>query len=619
MATAVEQLLVRLDATSEQLRREVAKADSTVADFARKTDRHTKAVDAAMGRLNRSAGVATKALGAFGVALSVGALTSFAKSNVAAADSLVKTADRLGVTIEALQEYRFAAERSGVATNDADKALEQFTRRLGQAQAGTGTFLPVLTKAGIALRDAAGHARTSEEVLAEFADAMAAAATPAERMRLATEAFGRSGAGMVNVLRGGSAGLADFARQANDAGVVLGGDLARRAEELNDRIAILGERAATAGQAFTLAMAPALESAIGVFERLSMAVANAAGGLAPTQFVFGDELEHARQRAEALRVEMKSLEDVAGRSATRRRAELKADINALESVDAYRERERILARIVELQAESNSGRRARGKGANNDNAEKIVELEAQLASVQKFINAAERAQTTIDDVVLTAGAAVNDNLSGLGLQLDKARQAFDALANGGVEAFDRISAGFDLDERAAAAAEAFNAANEKLIESGQTQARTAADYRDVLGEIADLQDRTTDRQALDQYLASLGDENRLARLRLEVGEDEARVRAEILAMRRRGIAISDAEEAAILDTAAATAKLTAEWEAQNAAQTEAVRAAEKAAEETAEAAAETLRRIADDASRSCDEIPDEYAGKFNALCEEALQ
>ena len=605
MATATEELLLRLDATAEGLRRELRKADDTVGDFARKTDRRMKEVDAAMDRVNRAGSLVTKGLAGLGVALSVGAITSFTKSNIAAADSLVKTADKLGLTVESLQELRFGAERSGVAVNQLDTGLQRFTRRLAEAQQGQGELIGTLKQYGIALRDSNGTARSAEAVLADYADAIQNAGSSQERLRLAFKAFDSEGAGMVGLLKNGAAGLEDLRQEARDAGVVLGGDLARRSEELNDRLGILSERADTAAQTFVLSMAPAIEAAIGVFERLSMAVADAVGGLGPQAFVFGDELDAARTQAEALRGELEALADVDGRSATRQGIALRARLGALEAVDAYAELARIQNEIAEQQEKIGAGGRARGKGVRDTAAqERIADLEKEAVAIQKVIDRAERGGKTAADAVATtsakATAAINDNFTALDTQLAQSRKAYEALAGSGLAAFEKISAGFDLDEKAADAAKAFNSANKALIESGQLQSRTAADYRDTLGEIAELQERTADRQALDQYVAGLGEEYDLAKLRLQVGEEEAQVRTEIAKLRKAGVEISDTEEAAILKTAAATKKLADQWDVQTEAQKKAAKAAE-------------------DAAASFDDIPDEYADAFGALVMEALR
>ena len=48
----------------------------------------------------------------------------FVKSSIEAADTIAKTADRIGIATGALQEYRHAAELSGVSQTGLDKGIE---------------------------------------------------------------------------------------------------------------------------------------------------------------------------------------------------------------------------------------------------------------------------------------------------------------------------------------------------------------------------------------------------------------------------------------------------------------------------------------------------------------
>ena len=138
MADQTETLRLLLDATSEGLRRELKGADAATERFRRNSEQHFKRVDRSMRAVDDAAGLLKKGLGALGVAMSARALSSFAQDAIASADALAKTSAQLGVTAERLQELRFGAERSGVATADLDKSMEQFVKRLGEAQAGTG-------------------------------------------------------------------------------------------------------------------------------------------------------------------------------------------------------------------------------------------------------------------------------------------------------------------------------------------------------------------------------------------------------------------------------------------------------------------------------------------------
>jgi hypothetical protein len=115
----------------------------------------------------------------------VGGLAALVNRSISAADAIGKTADTIGVGVEALQELRFADKASGVEQQTLDMALQRFTRRAAEAAQGTGEAKDALASMGITLRDQDGHLRRSEDLLADVADAFARIEDPAERVRRA--------------------------------------------------------------------------------------------------------------------------------------------------------------------------------------------------------------------------------------------------------------------------------------------------------------------------------------------------------------------------------------------------------------------------------------------------
>src|SRR5919106_470835 len=77
------------------------------------------------------------------LAVAGGGLGALIDRSISAADAIGKTADKIGVGVEALQELRFAAKASGVEQQTLDMALQRFTRRAAEAADVAG-------KAGIA-------------------------------------------------------------------------------------------------------------------------------------------------------------------------------------------------------------------------------------------------------------------------------------------------------------------------------------------------------------------------------------------------------------------------------------------------------------------------------------
>ena len=168
--------------------------------------------------------------GALAGVATVGGLAALVDRSISAANAIGKTADTIGVGVEALQELRFAAKASGVEQQTLDMALQRFTRRAAEAAQGTGEAKDALAQMGIALRDQSGNLRSSEDLLADVADAFARIEDPAERVRLAFKLFDSEGVALVNLLRGGSGALEEMRERARDLGIVLDEHLVRDAE-----------------------------------------------------------------------------------------------------------------------------------------------------------------------------------------------------------------------------------------------------------------------------------------------------------------------------------------------------------------------------------------------------
>jgi hypothetical protein len=180
---------------------------------------------AGMSRVQRSVLKVNKALGLIGAGISVGVLTGLTRSVLDLADNISTASGTIGVSTDFLQEFQYAAEQSGVATDKATLGLQRFARRLAQAQEGGGELLPTLNQLGVAMFDSAGQARKTEDVLADFADAIASIEDPQAQLLAGFKAFDSEGAALINVLRGGAQGMAELRQQAHEAGVVLESDL----------------------------------------------------------------------------------------------------------------------------------------------------------------------------------------------------------------------------------------------------------------------------------------------------------------------------------------------------------------------------------------------------------
>jgi hypothetical protein len=144
----------------------------------------------------------------------IGALGAMGSESLRLADNLKKTADRLGLTTDSLQDFTNSAKLNGIEVNTASLGLQRFVRRLGEAQQGTGELKGTLDRYGIAVKDSTGNNRDAMDVLNQLADTIQAVQDPQERLTIAFKAFDSEGADMVRILQQGSGGLERFAEKA---------------------------------------------------------------------------------------------------------------------------------------------------------------------------------------------------------------------------------------------------------------------------------------------------------------------------------------------------------------------------------------------------------------------
>lgn len=166
-------------------------------------------------------------------AISVVSIGAGIKSMVKDLGDLKDAAEKAGISAEKLQVFRLIGKDAGLDELASDSAITTFTKNIGEAQQGVGKFKDILGYLNIELKDINGQNREAAAILDDFADALENTADPQERLMLATKAFGEQGAGMVNVLKQGSEGLAEFEEHAKSTGLVIDENLVNKADEVD--------------------------------------------------------------------------------------------------------------------------------------------------------------------------------------------------------------------------------------------------------------------------------------------------------------------------------------------------------------------------------------------------
>lgn len=226
-----------------------------------KTKKAFGSVNKSVSGLQKSVTSLKGALRGIGTALGAAAFVNFTKRTLDSADALGKTADRLGLTTEALQTLHFAATQSGMSTEMLEMSMQRFTRRMAEANSGTGVLKDTFKELGIEITTPNGRLKSAESILGDVADKMAAIPDQAERVKLAFKMFDSEGVKMVNVLQGGSENLAKMRQELINTGAIMTDVFIDDAEAANDALDKLSRSVKTGFSAAIAGLAPIITNA----------------------------------------------------------------------------------------------------------------------------------------------------------------------------------------------------------------------------------------------------------------------------------------------------------------------------------------------------------------------
>jgi hypothetical protein len=207
---------------------------------------HTKG---AFNSVNRSLG---KIKGALAGVFAVGVIANFAKTTLQLADNIGKTADSLGLSTRFLQEYQFAAEQSGLTTEEFNKSMMVFSKMVGQASLRTNEVGRTLDKLGISLKNAGGETKSVEAVFLELMRKLGGVENSFERNAILADVFGRAGLKMSVMLGEGSEAMERLAASATG---VIDETTIRKAEAFNDAMNVLTRATLLPAQGVVVALA----------------------------------------------------------------------------------------------------------------------------------------------------------------------------------------------------------------------------------------------------------------------------------------------------------------------------------------------------------------------------
>lgn len=178
---------------------------------------------------------ATAAIAAAAVAAGK-AIWDMANDVASAGDEIDKESQKLQISSNLYQELSYACERSGASIDDLKKGVKNITDELGKAQNGTAGAGEKFEKLGVSLKDANGNLKSTETVLMESIDALAAMDDETARNAAANEIFGKSAAELLPLLNSGSDGIKELMQEADAYGMVMSEDAVKASAAFEDSL-----------------------------------------------------------------------------------------------------------------------------------------------------------------------------------------------------------------------------------------------------------------------------------------------------------------------------------------------------------------------------------------------
>lgn len=216
---------------------------SQIAAGERSANPALRAPSAGVAGLAENAGATGRVLGVFGasgVAAAAGIAVALhqVRAAIEFADEIADSAQKIGISAEALQEYRYAITAVGGEARDADTALTQFTKTLGLAESGLSPkAMKAFSSLGFTQEDLRNF-RDADQALNDIIARVAGLSKECERAAVADKI---GIAPLIPLAREGAERVADLRQEAKAMGYVLSNEVSQKGSDAADQLAALSQ------------------------------------------------------------------------------------------------------------------------------------------------------------------------------------------------------------------------------------------------------------------------------------------------------------------------------------------------------------------------------------------
>lgn len=242
-------------------------------------------------------GVALAAIGTAAVAAGK-ALVDMTVEAAAYADEMLTQSTVTGMSVESLQAYSYAADLVDVSLDTLAGSMAKNVKSMASAADGSAKYADAYAQLGVAVTNADGTLRDSEEVYWEVIDALGQVSNETERDALAMQLFGKSAQDLNPLIAQGSEGIAALTDEAKRMGAVLSEETIAKLGAFDDSVQRLKQGSEAAKRVMGTVLLPQLQDladdgtkllgeftsglveAGDDFDKISEVIGNTVGGLA---------------------------------------------------------------------------------------------------------------------------------------------------------------------------------------------------------------------------------------------------------------------------------------------------------------------------------------------------
>lgn len=188
---------------------------------------------------------------AFG-GIAVGAIGYMIAKFADAGEALYDFSKASGVGVEAIQEWRFVADQTGVSADELDASFMKLSKSIGQARAGSGRLAGFLKKSNPELLKQLKITNSTDQAFELIINKLGTMTNQNDKAALASLAFGDAGQKFISMAKEGAPAIAKMREEARRMGLITEQN-AEESDRFNDslataKMALMGVRNTIAGQ-----------------------------------------------------------------------------------------------------------------------------------------------------------------------------------------------------------------------------------------------------------------------------------------------------------------------------------------------------------------------------------